>query len=81
MTRIGPARPETNADDDTRLSWSALDIEREIEALRSLHDAVKSALGGSEVLTLGYCALIVLRRELSEIRQSIDSASRRAFPR
>jgi ribosomal 50S subunit-associated protein YjgA (DUF615 family) len=82
MTRLGPARiHEADADNDSFVSWSTRDIKREVEALKTLHEAVKSTIGASEPLSLGFCALLVLRRELSEIRRSIDSASRRLFSR
>lgn len=84
MTRLGPARiyeADADADNDSLVNWSASDLKREVEALKALHDTVRSTLGVSEPLALGYSALLVLRRELREIRRSIDSASRRAFTR
>lgn len=86
MTRLGPARiheadADADADTDSFVSWSARDLKREVEALKALHDTVKSTIGVSEPLALGFSALLVLRRELREIRRSIDSASRRAFTR
>ena len=84
MTRLGPVRIHDNdadADNDSLVNWSVGDLKREIEALKELHDTVRSTMGVSEPLAFGFSALLVLRRELREIRRSIDSASRRAFTR
>jgi ribosomal 50S subunit-associated protein YjgA (DUF615 family) len=83
MTRLGPARiPEADTDDNEGfVSWSTRDLRREIDALKQLHETLKQTVGGSEALAFGFTALLVLRHELSEIRRSIDSASRRQFSR
>jgi len=62
---------------DTLLAWSPRDLKQEVDSLKRLHEMVKTTMSVSEPWAFAFCALLVVKRELSEIRRSIDSASRR----
>jgi hypothetical protein len=56
---------------------SPRDLKQEVDSLKRLHEMVKTTMSVSEPWAFAFCALLVVKRELSEIRRSIDSASRR----